>query len=309
MKYLCSINLWMGGRNFGSDIFIASQPGGWNFDIPGIQRCNGFPITLCDISYSPYRGHIYVVWSDQRNGPGNTDVFIIKSIDKGKTWGEVIKVNSDTKNRHQFFPWASIDPSNGNIHIVFYDRRETRENVTDVYMASSIDGGNTFKNYKISESSFIPDEEIFFGDYINITAHGGKAYPIWTRMDSSQLSVWTTVIGDSINVSVKNRTQLPEKFELKQNFPNPFNPSTTITYELSNKSGVPAGPDRPPANMFVNLIIYDILGNTISTLVNELQKPGKYEVVFNADGLSSGVYFYRLIAGSFSRTKKLILLR
>ena len=61
-----------GGDTFGKDIFVTTQPGGWNFDVPGIYRCNGFPVTACDISNSLYRGTIYIMWSDQRNGIDDT---------------------------------------------------------------------------------------------------------------------------------------------------------------------------------------------------------------------------------------------
>ncbi len=66
-----------------NDIFIGNHPGGWNFNIPGINRCNGLPITCCDLSYSQYRGTIYVNWTDQRNGEDDTDVWIAKSTDGG----------------------------------------------------------------------------------------------------------------------------------------------------------------------------------------------------------------------------------
>jgi hypothetical protein len=70
-----------GGVTFGTDRVISDQPGGWDFDIPGISRANGFPVTTADISYGPYRGRIYVNWSDRRNG--DTDVFLIYSDDDG----------------------------------------------------------------------------------------------------------------------------------------------------------------------------------------------------------------------------------
>ncbi len=62
---------------------------GWEvcFRLPGIYRCNGTPVTACDISTSPYRGRLYDLWSDQRAGPDNTDIFLIHSTDGGMTWG------------------------------------------------------------------------------------------------------------------------------------------------------------------------------------------------------------------------------
>ncbi|RJP61180.1 MAG: T9SS C-terminal target domain-containing protein [Ignavibacteriales bacterium] len=85
-------------------------------------------------------------------------------------------------------------------------------------------------------------------------------------------------------------------FELKQNYPNPFNPSTVISYSI-------------PQNAFVTLKVYNILGNEVSTLVNEQKAAGNYSVTFNASQLSTGIYFYTLQSGNYSETKKLILMK
>ncbi|MGQ9799378.1 MAG: T9SS type A sorting domain-containing protein [Ignavibacterium sp.] len=187
-----------GGLTWGTDIFVSTIPGGWDFDVPGIYRCNGLPITACDTSQSPYRGNIYINWSDQRNGVNNTDIFFVKSTDGGNTWSNPLKVNDDNSGRHQFFTWMTIDQTTGAIYIVFYDRRNTSGNATDVYVARSTNGGETFTNFKVSQSSFTPSASVFFGDYTNIAAFNKKVYPIWMRMDGTALSVWTAIIYDSL---------------------------------------------------------------------------------------------------------------
>ena len=88
----------------------------------------------------------------------------------------------------------------------------------------------------------------------------------------------------------------PTDFVLFQNYPNPFNPTTNIGFQVFNLG-------------FVSIKVYDALGNEITALVNEEKSPGEYEVNFDAAGLTSGLYFYRLTAGSFSETKKMVLLR
>ena len=85
-------------------------------------------------------------------------------------------------------------------------------------------------------------------------------------------------------------------YNLSQNFPNPFNPATQITYSLQEGN-------------FVTLKVYNSIGELVSTLVNEEKPSGNYSVIFDASGLSSGVYFYRLTSGSFNQTRKMILLR
>jgi Neuraminidase (sialidase) len=144
------------------DIFIDAMPGGWTYDIPGINRCNGMPITVCDLSDGPNRGTIYVNWSDQRNGEDDTDIWFSKSTDGGESWSAPIRVNDDPAGSQQFLSWMTIDQTNGKLYFVFYDRRNYEDTQTDVYMAMPGDGGQTFTNFKISDSPFTPNAGIFF---------------------------------------------------------------------------------------------------------------------------------------------------
>ena len=89
---------------------------------------------------------------------------------------------------------------------------------------------------------------------------------------------------------------IPIVYSLSQNYPNPFNPSTTINYAIQKQGNV-------------ILIIFDVLGREISTLVNKEQPQGNYEIEFDASNLTSGIYFYSMKAGEFYNTKKLILLK
>lgn len=189
-----------GGASFGTDKFISTIPGGWDFAIPGIYRANGLPITLCDTSRLATRGNIYVLWGDQRNGTDNTDVFISRSTDGGNSWSAAMKVNQDNSGRQQFFPWMTIDQTTGFLYVVYYDRRNTTGNATDVYVSRSTDGGLTFQDFKVSNSSFTPSSSVFFGDYTNIAAFNRKIYPIWMRLDNSTLSVYTALITDTTRV-------------------------------------------------------------------------------------------------------------
>ena len=101
--------------------------------------------------------------------------------------------------------------------------------------------------------------------------------------------------GNATDVS-ENEVQVLNKFMLNQNYPNPFNPTTKISYSIPEKEQV-------------ELKIFDLIGNEVATLVNETKEQGVYKVNFDARTLSSGIYFYKLQAGSFIETKKMILLR
>jgi hypothetical protein len=142
-------------------------------------------------------------------------------------------------------------------------------------------------------------------------------YPLWVPKSNNIRETWldtVIILNNSLNNSSiaiptiidfplgisTDTNNLPLKFSLGQNFPNPFNPSTSIQYAVSSRQ-------------FVTLKVYDVLGNEIETLVNEEKQPGIYEVEFNpASGkrkLTSGIYFYQLKAGSYIETKKMMLIK
>ncbi len=177
--------------------FIVNQPEGWVIDIPGIYRCNGLPVTACDVSGKEYNGNIYVNWADQRNGTDNTDIWVIKSTDKGESWGKPVLVNNDRTNRHQFLTWMTVDQVSGYVYCVFYDRRNSKGRATEVTVAVSKDGGDSFENFVISETPFEPNPKFFFGDYTNISVHNGVIRPIWTRLHKGKISVHTALINQS----------------------------------------------------------------------------------------------------------------
>jgi len=270
-----------GGATWGTDIPVSDQPGGWAMDVSGIYRCNGLPVTVCDTGSSPYHGRVYVLWGDQRNGFEDSDVWLAASADGGTTWSAPRRVNDDLTGRHQFFPWIAIDPSTGFLYVVFYDRRGTDGTATDVYLARSTDGGTTFSNMLVSESPFIPDPTVFFGDYTNIAARDGRVYPIWMRMDGTTLSIWAAIYNDKTATEVAGPSTSPGEFVLHQNYPNPFNGETLIGFQT-------AAPGR------VKLSVFDVLGREVRVLVDETRMQGMYTERFDGFGLSTGQYFVRL---------------
>jgi hypothetical protein len=106
----------------------------------------------------------------------------------------------------------------------------------------------------------------------------------------------TATFTNSSEVNNEVVAGLPEKFDLKPNYPNPFNPSTRISFDL-------------PESAEVRLTVFDVLGRQVATLVNQPMKAGSHTVNFDAQRLASGVYIYRLEAGSFSMTRNMMLIK
>jgi hypothetical protein len=124
------------------------------------------------------------------------------------------------------------------------------------------------------------DEDLFAGT-------SGSTGSVWKRPLSEMIT--STSVGQA-------SSQLPKIYNLRQNYPNPFNPSTTISFSLPSKS-------------FVTLKVFDIMSREVTTLINKELSAGNYLQKWNAVNISSGIYFYRLQAGAFTETKKLVLLK
>jgi Secretion system C-terminal sorting domain len=262
---------------------ITDIGGGWSYAIPGIYRCNGLPITLCDTSNSAFRGTIYVNWSDQKNGESNTDVWLVKSKDGGKTWSIPRKVNNDTGNQHQFMTWMTIDQSNGNLWSVFYDRRNYTSDSTDVYMALSRDGGETFTNFKISEKPFKPLESVFFGDYTNVTAHNNIVRPIWTSMNNTGRKTIYTALVDvaSISTAIEGVSMVKELTKTLC-YPNPVKGQMNIVFELKSSAKL-------------CLKIFNESGKEVATIFDKKKfDNGKHDIPIDLSAyhLTPGVYTY-----------------
>jgi hypothetical protein len=285
-----------GGVSWPADnLVIGDIPGGWDFAVSGIYRANGLPVTCCDLSNGPYRGTIYINWSDQRNGPDDTDVWLVKSIDGGMTWSAPKRINDDPAGRQQFFTWMTVDQVTGYVYTVFYDRRNHTDNLTDVYMAVSRDGGETFSNFKVSETPFNPDPSIFFGDYTNIAAHDNVVRPIWTRLHNGALSVMTAIV-DSIYVGLAPEKIAADPFSLEQNYPNPVQDITYFSYKIHEPT-------------IVSLKVYDISGHVVATIFSDVRvSSGKHIEQFSRReyGLAPGFYYIVLTSEDWVVRKKMI---
>jgi len=170
------------GAEWGADRVIDPMPGGWDLPIPGITRHNGMPVTAVDASAGRHRGAVYVNWIDTRNG--DPDVFVMRSSDGGATWGAPVRVNDDpVKNGAvQFFTWMAVDPSDGSVNVLFYDRRGRRGTMSGLTLARSTDGGATFVNHPVAIPDFEITDKITFGDYLGLDAKAGRVAGVFPHI-------------------------------------------------------------------------------------------------------------------------------
>lgn len=181
---------------------------------------------------------------------------------------------------------TNIAASDGNLLPVGGDLRKESDELTHVTPKLQSAGKVTFEFTYTAPNTV--GEQILFANGNSVNLNGENTGDEWNFASNKTVTiVQPTGINDEFNIS---------SFELFQNYPNPFNPSTNIQYAIGG-------------GQFVKLMVYDVLGNEITALVNEWKDAGQYSVNFNASGLPSGVYFYRMRAGNYVETKKMILLR
>ena len=214
--------------------------------------------------------------------------------------GTVLDGNySNYANTRLISPEITLTPLPGQTPMLFFYHWFKIENVADKgriqisvsgndwqTISNDITGNNeTWSQFGLDLSNYA-DSTIRLGFYF--TSNGGGNYEGW-YIDDIRIDGIVTGIGNIQN-------EIPNNFNLFQNYPNPFNPTTKINYEIPKRS-------------FVTLKVYDVLGKEVATLVNQDMSAGSYEINFDASELTSGIYFYRISAGSFTETKKMILLR
>ena len=159
-------------------------------------------------------------------------------------------------------------------------------------------GPGLFSLYYIKRTDFLGQNSVFYSATLeDVDNDGHPELLICMDQDQNdQLRLFTRIYKTNSSLQVSRNEQLPLKWELLQNFPNPFNPSTLISFNLPQRS-------------HVTLSVLDLLGHRIATLVNATQDPGHHVAAFDGTGFASGVYFYQLQTDGFTQTKKFVLLK
>jgi hypothetical protein len=255
-----------------------------------------------DRSSGPTAGYIYVMASVQVLGDP-LDVRFVRSIDGGVSWSTPVRVNDDAPGNWQWFATMSV-ASSGRIDAVWNDTRHTGlVNSSELFYSYSTDGGVTWSvNEQASPvwDSFVgwPNQQKI-GDYYDMISDDTGAHLAWAATFNGEQDVYYTRIGGSAT-AVADRTT--PGYSLLASAPNPFNPSTTIRFEVPSQGGR------------ITLAVYDVNGRLVRSLQDGFVAGGTGTAQWDgrdASGreVASGVYFCRLSAAGVSQTRKLMLLR
>ncbi len=216
----------------------------------------------------------------------STDQGVFHSSDCGLNWREINDGLQDSSGSTQY--------------IIINTIAEYQDEMGKTYLfaGSSGQSPNVFLSTNNGASWFAVNSGFPLGVKVNafVFSDGFIFAGVSGYEGTRQNGIWKCPISSMITSVEKNQNNILNHFELKQNYPNPFNPATKIKYQLAS-SGI------------VSLKVYDILGREVATLVNETKSAGNYEANFNAANLSSGIYLYKIQAGNFTESKKMILLK
>jgi hypothetical protein len=228
------------------------------------------------------------------SGGSGTDLFagtsgggVFRSTNNGASW---VQVNTGLTG--YFVNTLAVSPASGG--------------KIGTYLFAGTDSGGVFITTNngsswTAVSNGLPKAYYDSSKYDPIAALGVSG----SNLFATGYSVWKRPLSEMITSVKKHSTELPSQFSLEQNYPNPFNPATVINYAVAAPSEV----EGQKLNRRVRLSVFDLLGREVAVLVNEPKQMGRYSVTWDASRCQSGVYFYRLSAGDYSQTRKLVILK
>jgi hypothetical protein len=293
-----AIITWANGNAGGTwDIFaqkINQDTTLWT--INGVSICNEIRTQWKPEIVADGLGGAIISWQDTRRISFNEEDVYVQKINTVGTveWGQNgIPVCTQPGNSN--VPQKITSDGNGGAIIAWEDRRNGN---TDIFVQLVNKLGATMWSYNGVAVSTAQYSQI--GVTLVSDGHGGAILAWMDNRRGAYLDIYGQRIDSTGSFGsatlVENEEVVPAVFRLEQNYPNPFNPSTKISWQS-------------PVGSHQTLKIYDVLGNEVATLVDEFRVAGKYEINFDATGLASGIYLYRIQAGSFVETKKMIMLK
>ena len=257
-----------------------STDGGTSWDsdtrLTNDDALSGYP------SVSVSGSTVHVVWHDDRDL--SWDIYYKRSTDGGVSWTADTQLTDDPESSQH----PSITVSGPIVHIVWFDDRDGN---AEIYYKRSTDGGISWG----TDTRLTNDIAVSW--YPSVSVSGSAVHVVWydNRDGNDEIYYDNDPTGGVTGIEAID-LETPREFSLSQNYPNPFNPNTSFSFTI-------------PQSSIVNLTVYDLLGREVALLVNEEKAPGAYTVLWNASGMTSGVYVYRIIAGEFVESRKMILAR
>jgi len=290
LKKICNVTF----QNTGNQITI----NGSNYSSSGtIQSVEGNPITVSTVnSYSvPGVDFVFSGW----NKAGSYYYSPITVSDHSSFTARYIGTPNNSGKNFNYGPnfnqpivinWTDVQDANASPYITYKIYRRVGDAGTPVLLSNVSPGVQTYTDYDYLRTTDVKKSRLFY-DVREYYSVDGTYSP----------ESWTLVYGDDYYKPKENKAALslaeviPTEYKL-DNFPNPFNPTTVINYQL-------------PYDGFVTIKVYDMLGRVIATLVNENKNAGYYKVNFDASRLTSGVYIYSIKANNFTLSKKMLLMK
>lgn len=254
-----------------------------------------------DCSNGPGRGNVYVLASVSRwSIVDPADVMFAKSTDGGASFSAPKRLNTDlSTTNYQWFGTMSVAP-NGRIDVIWLDTRDgfPGSYFSSLYYCFSDDQGETWSINKRLSDSFDPKvgypQQEKMGDYYDMVSDDGGAHLAWANTLNDEQDVYYTHIIPSI-VGMSENPWLKENLSLSA-YPNPFQGKTSIGYKI-------------PAECHVSVVICNLYGTEVATLVEKKQPAGSYTLNFSDESISAGFYLCRITAGTQTETVRLIKLK
>ncbi len=309
-----------GGMNWGSDSRLTNNTASSN--VPAIE-CSGL--------------QVHVVWTDLRDH-NNGEIYYKRSIDAGLSWGTDMRLTNVSPSGGSWRKAPTIALSGSRVHLIWLDRRE---GVDQIYYKHSTDNGlNWIADSKLTFSGFgkwhpsiaVSDFQVHvvWDDYsagnseiyYRYSPDGGNIWNDSERLTNNVMPsnnpfiafsgsvvhvMWSDYRDGNQEIYYKNNptgnigiynisSEIPSSNSLSQNYPNPFNPTTRIRFEI-------------PKTENLKITVFDALGSELETIVNQTVTPGIYETEWDGSKYPSGMYFYKIICGNYTETKKMILVK
>jgi hypothetical protein len=295
----------------------AMLPGDNNEDITGISRNRLYPSPqiAIDKSSASTSGNIYFVWSCHgitKNNQHGLDVYFMKSTDGGISWSSPVIINDDipaSRKVNQFYPSITVN-DNGVVIVTWYDKREDKvtDLQTNLYMAYSFDGGNTFtKNFRVSTAptNFATigtrNSQFGIGEYTQVLSTKGYAIPVWTdgRNNNGNLNIYTAFIPiskDVDGIQAERIEAITDKYQLFEPVPNVASSDVKIGFRLKAASSVSAS-------------LVNESGSVVREIAPAEFNTGDHSYNINVAGLAPGVYFFRLETEFGLSVRKIVVQR